>query len=314
MIQVKQAEKRQKKAKLAITGFSGSGKTLSGLMIAQGLGSKIGVIDSENGSASLYSDRIPFLVVELSPPFTPESYQESMDALVAAGCDVIMVDSGSHEWRGAGGILDQKDKLDQRGSGGDFKNWGKVKPKHANFIDAIIHCPVHMIVTFRSKTEWIVEKNDKGKMEPRKVGTEPITESGTDFEFDIVFDMGNENLANVSKDRSSVFIGQTFKPSQETGKKLLAWLNSGSAPVVRAQESSAPVTEDQGSPPAGINPDGMVEWMKHIEDAAMRGGPALVSFWKENAPTLKRLATDEQWDTITGWKDAAKARLLGGAA
>jgi Holliday junction resolvasome RuvABC ATP-dependent DNA helicase subunit len=50
------AERKQHKPKLALTGPSGAGKTYSALLIASGMGNRIAVIDTENGSASLYAN------------------------------------------------------------------------------------------------------------------------------------------------------------------------------------------------------------------------------------------------------------------
>jgi len=56
----KKAVRSQAKLKLALTGPSGSGKTYSALQLAKGLGGKVAVLDTENGSASLYSDSFEF--------------------------------------------------------------------------------------------------------------------------------------------------------------------------------------------------------------------------------------------------------------
>ena len=50
------AEKAKSKLKLGLAGVAGSGKTYSGNILAKALGKKVAVVDSENGSASLYSD------------------------------------------------------------------------------------------------------------------------------------------------------------------------------------------------------------------------------------------------------------------
>ena len=52
----KKAERKRSYVKIALCGVSGSGKTYSALLMAQGLGEKIAMIDTENGSGELYSD------------------------------------------------------------------------------------------------------------------------------------------------------------------------------------------------------------------------------------------------------------------
>ena len=42
-----------------------------------------------------------------------------------------------------------------------------------------------------------------------------------------MFDLSANHTATVSKDRTSLFDGQIFKLSQETGCKLKEWLDSG---------------------------------------------------------------------------------------
>ena len=53
-MEFRKAERKQAKLRLGITGPSGSGKTYSALLIAKGLGGRIAMIDTENGSGDLY--------------------------------------------------------------------------------------------------------------------------------------------------------------------------------------------------------------------------------------------------------------------
>ena len=66
------AKREQSKLRLALIGPSGSGKTYSALLIAQGLGGKIAMIDTETGSGSLYADLTDYAIADKKPPFSPE--------------------------------------------------------------------------------------------------------------------------------------------------------------------------------------------------------------------------------------------------
>ena len=91
----------------------------------------------------------------------------------------------------------------------------------------MLQSPAHIIATMRARTDYVLETNKKGKQEPRKVGMAPVQREGMDYEFSVVFDLDSSHTAHASKDRTSLFDGEYFIPSAETGKKLLAWLNTG---------------------------------------------------------------------------------------
>ena len=59
------AQRIVKKARIGICGAAGSGKTLSALKIASGLGQRIALVETENNSSVLYADRLDFDVVNL---------------------------------------------------------------------------------------------------------------------------------------------------------------------------------------------------------------------------------------------------------
>lgn len=55
MATFRKAERKKAKLRLGIVGPAGSGKTYSSLLIAAGLGGRIALIDTENGSGDLYA-------------------------------------------------------------------------------------------------------------------------------------------------------------------------------------------------------------------------------------------------------------------
>ncbi len=235
----KKAEKSKSKLRLLLTGISGSGKTYSALLISKGLDSKkIALIDTENGSASLYADRFQFDVCEIKPPYTTLKYIEAIKFAEKEGYDTIIIDSVSHQWAGDGGLLNKKEQLDAQGKGNSYTNWAKITPEHEKFKSTILSSPSHIICTARSKQDYVVEMNDKGKQAPRKVGMAPIQRDGLEYEYTLVLDMDVAHQASSSKDRTSLFDGQIFIPGEQTGKILIDWLNSGKEPVIAQSPNS----------------------------------------------------------------------------
>ena len=109
----RKAERKRARLKIGFSAPSGAGKTYSSLLVAYGIcgdWSKIAVIDTENGSAELYSDLGEYSVCPIMPPFTPKKYIAAIHEAVEAGFEVLIIDSLSHAWSGEGGLLDMKDK------------------------------------------------------------------------------------------------------------------------------------------------------------------------------------------------------------
>ncbi len=111
MMQLKKATRKAVKLKLNLSAPSGAGKTMSALLMAKGIvgdWSKIAVVDTENGSASLYSHLGDFNTIELQPPFTPEKYMEAIDLCYNSGIELVIIDSSTHEWTT---LLEENQKL-----------------------------------------------------------------------------------------------------------------------------------------------------------------------------------------------------------
>lgn len=223
--QIRKAQRSQIKLRIGLAGPSGSGKTYSALLLARGLTTsweKVGIIDTENGSADLYSDLGPYNVITLEKPFSPQRYIEALEALEVAGIEVIVVDSITHEWSGAGGILELQEK-----AGGRFQDWAKVTPLHNKFIQALLTSKADIITTVRSKTDYAMTQDGKNA-KVTKVGMKPETREGFEYEMTVSFDINVNHLAETSKDRTGLFKDQApFVISEETGHILRDWSNGG---------------------------------------------------------------------------------------
>ncbi len=222
-MQLRTAQRKRAKIKMGLQGPSGSGKTMGALLIAFGLcgdWSKIGVIDSENHSAELYAHLGSYNVLQLQAPFTPEKYIQAIDVCEKAGMEVIIIDSTTHEWET---LLEFHSSL----QGNSFTNWGKITPRHNDFVHKILRSPAHVISTMRSKQDYVINEKS-GKMVPEKVGLKSVQREGLEYEFSLVFDLNMKNHAIASKDRTGLFFGKPeHKISVETGKMLFAWCNDG---------------------------------------------------------------------------------------
>ena len=242
----KRAERRRAKARIALAGPSGSGKSMSALLLAKGMGGKIAAIDTENESLSLYAHVVPFDVAVLKAPFNPERYIEMIKAAESAGYDTIIIDSLTHEWAGPGGILEIHDSM----PGNSWANWAKVTPRHNALINAMLQSPCHIIATMRSKTEYIQTERD-GKKKVEKTGTAPQQRDGMDYEFTVCLDITTNHIAGTSKDRTGLFDGKFEVITEEHGKMLKEWLEDGvEAPVTPAPPVHQPQPKQtQAEPP-----------------------------------------------------------------
>jgi len=230
------AQRQAAKLRLALMGPSGSGKTYSSLLIAKGMGGRIAMIDTERGSGELYSHLCEFDVSRLTPPYTPDKYIKTIQAAEEAGYDILIIDSLSHAWAGPGGVLDIQDRV-AKSTRNSFTAWREVTPQHNALVDTILASACHIIVTMRTKTAYEVQ-NEGGKTKVVKVGLAPIQREGLEYEFTAVMDLAIEgHVASTTKDRTGLFDGQYFQPSEETGVMLNTWLGDGgqSIPVVKTE-------------------------------------------------------------------------------
>lgn len=274
------ATKRQAKGRIALFGTSGSGKTYTSLIIARELanGGRVAVIDTESGSASKYADEFDFDTCDL-PDFSPQSYIDAIAEAARNGYAVVVVDSLSHAWMGRGGVLEIVDKATARSrSNNTFSaGWKEGTPEHNRLIEALVGCRTHLVVTMRSKTEYVVEDNGNGKKMPRKVGLAPVQRDGMEYEFDIVGDMDAEsNKLVVSKSRCKKLSGGVFvRPDAEFGQIIRDWLIDGTPPEPVTVASADQVAELRDLLETTPLPEGLIDrWLDKARVSQLEQLPA----------------------------------------
>lgn len=238
MLQFKPATRHKLKARVALAGPSGSGKTYTALRLAFGLvgpTGRVAVIDTENRSAEKYVGTVADGVTWAFDVATPTNF-DPLDLAAtlreaARHYDVIVVDSLTHFWSGEGGMLERVDASAKRSrSGNSFDAWREQKPTERAMLAALTGIGCHLIVTMRTKTEWVIEENEKGRKVPRKLGTKAEQRDGIEYEFDVVGDLDIDHTFIASKTRCPALDGKVFpRPGADVAGILRAWLDDGEA-------------------------------------------------------------------------------------
>ena len=248
------ASRKELKARVALLGPAGSGKSYTALRLAFALAGpdgKVAGIDTEHRSLSKYVGEAPdgprwdFDVMELET-FSPDTYVEGIHLAETAGYAVLIIDSLSHAWAGKNGLLEFVDETAKKkairtgGSANNFDAWREATPKHNALVEAMLASKLHLIVTMRVKTEYVQEKDERGKTVIRKVGLQPVQRDGLEYEFDVVADMDMDNNLIVSKTRCVPLRGRLFAmPGPDMAAILARWLSEG-APTPEQKPTPEP--------------------------------------------------------------------------
>jgi len=254
------AKRIQTKIKLAIGGPPGSGKTMSSLLLGFGLikgehpdwsdaqcWDKICLCDTENGSGALYVGARAggnvigqYNTIPIEPPFEEQTLIDAIAMCENHGMEVIILDSMTAFWQGEGGALQTQGKIAER-TGNSFTSWKGVRQDQSKMMNAILQSKCHIIADYRAKTEYVQEKNDKGKTVVRNIGMGIIAEGNTEYEYSTFFMLDASHNAVASKDRTGLFDNQIFVITPDTGKKIQKWLSEGEVPSENPVTPPAPV-------------------------------------------------------------------------
>lgn len=209
---------------IGIAGASGSGKTVSGLLLAEGLAGDdgdIAFIDTEGGRARHYFPtpndtrsraelRKDFLFrvkyFDMRPPFTPRAIWAAIDeAIEKVRAKVVVVDSASDEWEGVGGLhdmhIDEMARLAKKPFDAmqewemnkfNFPAWAVPKAQHkTHLMKNLRQVRAHVIFCFRAKELTkpveVVDDNGRKRTTVQKIGWTPICEQNMLYDLTISF-------------------------------------------------------------------------------------------------------------------------------
>jgi len=249
VIQIRKAQREGARVVIGIAGVSGSGKTYTAIKLAYGLaggdGNKVGFLDTENRRGSLYADIVksPFLIGDLFAPFSPARYVEAIREFQAAGVEVLVIDSVSHEWEGTGGCEDIASASTNKVIG-----WANAKSQHKRFMNLLLQSNMHIIACIRArdKIDFTDPKN------PRPLGIQPVCEKGFMFEMTaslMMRDGGREQEVLKCPSDLLPILGRTSGYiTEDDGAALSQWINGAQVldPTVEKFRNSLQSVTEQG--------------------------------------------------------------------
>jgi hypothetical protein len=289
MFKIEKAERKKSRLLISLCGIESSGKTYSSILLAKGLGAKkIVIIDTESTRAHMHSALGGYDVCPLNAPFYPDRYVGAIEFCEKQGYEVIIIDSITHEWSGEGGVLEmvgeysenhktKSGKIDTFGSG-----WKYATPLHNKFVSKILNSKADIIATMRSKSETIVEAGIR-----KKIGLKPDQRDNLPYEFTVSFELETDNsiippkkIANITKSTANLleeYIGKKFTITEETGRLIKEWRDSGSDNKVQS-------TFDLQTAIDKVN--------------SLSQKEEIILFWKKEAKILESINDIESFNTL----------------
>ncbi|WHX19801.1 AAA family ATPase [Streptomyces malaysiensis subsp. malaysiensis] len=238
------ATRETARARIGLQGPAGSGKTKTALRLAEGLakGAQIGVVDTERGSALKYAP-VPGRPDLGGHEFghmpmdthDPRHLLKAVEAAEAASIAVLIIDSWSHFWNGRGGLLEIVEEAGRKpGAGGSFGGWRTANPIEQDMLDALLNFNGHLIVTMRTKGDYVID----GK-KVTKVGVKAVQREGAEYELDVVMDMV-EGTATVTKTRYEPLENLVIHhPGPDVAETILEQLGQGVDPLAALVDALA---------------------------------------------------------------------------
>lgn len=109
----------------------------------------------------------------------------------------------------------------------------KVTPRHEKFVDTVALSPIHIIATVKGKDSYEVEKDEKGKVNVKKIGVGGKTREGSEYNYTLTFLIDQAtHLSTVQKDNTHIFDYDTVTLlTEDYGRRIIQWANSSDVPA-----------------------------------------------------------------------------------
>ncbi len=273
---------------------SGCGKTWSALLLARGFAGpqgRIGMIETEGGRGEAYMGRAPvgdYLVRPIRQTFSPQEYGNAITEAENEKLDALIIDSASHEWEGAGGVLAMAAEKQAAGVKGVLV-WQQPKIDHQrHFMLRLMQTPIPLVIVCM-RAKYPMEK--KGNDWVRSATLDPKQADDILFEMFVHGWIDQTHNLHVTKytlpELSSIILDS--KPvTIDTGARLAAWAKSGkpTIPAGDAVGQGAPVTSRENEVATGAPALSLQEMAR---EAARRGPDILKQFFNAQTPADKKL-------------------------
>lgn len=305
------AKRSEAKPLIGLYSQSGGGKTMGALLLARGFvgpQGKVGMIETESGRGEAYADIIQggYDVISMRDDYSPLRYGEALTAAEKAGLGALIIDSASHEWESAGGVLDLAAQNQAAGKKGPLV-WQQPKMLHQrHFMLRLLATPIPLVIVCMRAKYPMQEKTINGRKEwVRSDDLEPIQASDILYEMFVHGWLDQHHRLHVTK-LTRPDLGQVFRDGElitlETGQRLAAWTRESNpqpaaVQVQRPAADAAPsqLAQPQPSPRDGAAPsdsERLMELDLGLQKAAKNGMAALETAWaaiesKDDRKTLK---------------------------
>jgi hypothetical protein len=244
---IKRATRQGIKPLIVLYSESGCGKSYGSLLLARGFVGPSGRIilgDSESGRGSLYADVLPggYDVIDIEPPFTPQRHVEFIDYVEKAGAQIGILDSGSHEWEGVGGVLDMAADIESK-KGKGLHCWAGPKFEHAMFVQRLMRSSIPWIVCLRSKYKTRQVKSGNKSEVVKDDYTSPIQAEDFIFEATAHAEILRDHSVHLTK-CSHPELAKCFPENGmlaiEHGAKLAQWCAAPKGPGTATPQTGKP--------------------------------------------------------------------------
>ena len=242
---------------IGLAGASGSGKTFSGMVLAEILSGDrpFRVGDTEMKRALYYADRFDFEHELITPPFTSEKYTAFVVDSARRGFRCVLIDSASHEWDGEGGCLELADAIEAgEPIPGVFEappnkrlypvkspgNWREPKRRHKKMMNTFLQADMHIIFCLRAHDK--IEMIDNPEYDPdnprrgvskvliNHLGWMPVCEKNFLYEMTLSFVLDpdrpgivDHRLAPKLSDDFKMMFPEGAHIGADAARALLAW-------------------------------------------------------------------------------------------
>lgn len=220
----RKAKAEQAALKIGLYGAPGSGKTLTSLLMAEGLakltGKRVAFVDTEHGT-DFYCKAVKERAVHPEAFDFDALYTKSLTETLAAvqglnaeEYSVIVIDSMTHLWEAAKAAY--SGRTTKIGSI-PMQAWGKIKKPYKDLMSALLSSPIHVIICGRQGVDY---ETDEETDELKAVGYKMKAEGETAYEPHILLRMEGlkpkrtneigKIIAYAEKDRTGILSGRSF--------------------------------------------------------------------------------------------------------